>query len=566
MTTAVQNVPGTRTRPTLLQNWPLIVFPATKLLIHLAALPGYGYFRDEFYYLACARRLAAGYVDHPPLSIFVLRIVTDLFGSSVEAIRVVPAVAGAGTVLLVGLMARDMGAGRFGQALAMMAGTTVPVWLALNHFYSMNALDLLLWALAAWLVIRILQRPTTGRWIALGVLLGFGLQNKISVLWLGAGLFAGLVVTSAWIYLHPRIRHSASRLQPVRHSAFPIPHSGSPIPHSASNIPHSPFRIPHSCWPWLAAAIALALFLPYIGWQIAHGWPTAEFMRNATSFKMVHVSVPAFAVNQVLAMNPFTAFVWGAGLIWLLFTAAGERYRPLGWAFIVIGALLAFSGTSRAYYLAPAYAWLFAAGGVTIEQLTSRWRVGARHVTRSILLSTLLAGGILLAPYGLPLLSAERFIAHMDRLGVRPGAEEHSAQGALPQFFADMHGWPAIVEAVDEAWETVPADEREGAVVFGSNYGVAGAIEHLGRERGLPPAISGHNNFWLWGPPDGEVRTVIVVGGERAELEALFEDVRLASTTDCGYCMPYENHQPVWVCRGLKVPLAELWPGLKKYV
>lgn len=502
-------------------------FPLAKLLLHLFTYRGYGIFRDELYYLACADRLAWGYVDHPPLSIALLRGVTELFGDSLLALRWVPAVAGAVTVLLIGLMARRLGGGAFAQALAMASALAAPLYLALDHFYSMNALDLMFWALAAWWLIPILQdtgedrHVSRRRWIVLGVILGLGLLNKISVLWLGFGLLMGLLLT----------RQRRLLLSPG---------------------------------PWIAGAVSALVFLPHLLWQIGHGWPTLEFMDNARSFKMAAISPWDFLADQTLAMNPFTAPVWVAGLL-LLFLKSRRSVRPLAWMWIAVFALLAFSGSSRVSYMAPAYAWLFAAGGVrweTMVKLIPWWRVQPAFQVTFLLV--VVGSGLVLAPLGIPVLPVSQYVEYAEALGQAPVTEENKELAELPQFFADMHGWPEIADAFERAADQLVPDERARAAVFTQNYGVAGALEYFGED--LPPVASGHNNYWLWGPPDGYTGDVMIVHGDsRENLERLFESVELAGRTDCGYCMPYENSRPIWIARGLKFPLDQAWDQVKHF-
>src|SRR6185295_17060458 len=213
-------------------------FALASLALHVSALTQYGWFRDEFYYVACAARLDWGYVDHPPLSIAVMALVRLLFGDSLVAFRLVAALIGAATVYFTGRLARDLGGGRFAQALAGFAALVAPVFLGVSRFYSMNVLDLLLWTLAALALVAALRGDRAREWVVLGVVVGLGLLNKISLLWFIAGLFIGFLLT-------PYRRRLATP------------------------------------GPWIAGAIATALFVPHVVWQIAHGWPTLEFMRNA---------------------------------------------------------------------------------------------------------------------------------------------------------------------------------------------------------------------------------------------------------------------------------------------
>ncbi|MFQ5599799.1 MAG: ArnT family glycosyltransferase [Candidatus Krumholzibacteriia bacterium] len=503
----------------------LLGFAAVKLLLHVLTSSGYGWFRDELYYIACSDRLAFGYVDQPPFSLVLLRAARLFLGDSLLAVRLLPALAGAVTVLLVGLMARRLGGGRFAQALAMTSALVAPLYLGLDHFFSMNAFDMVLWALAACLLIDILGRanavdgPNARLWIALGLILGIGLQNKISVLWLGFGIAAGLLLTS-------RRRLLVSR------------------------------------WPWLAGAVAVALFVPHVLWQVQNDWPTLEFMRNATGEKMARTSPLQFLMGQVVAMHPLNLPVWLAGLVFFLAHDRGRRFRPLGWTFVAILILLALSATSRASYLAPAYTWLFAGGGVVAERLLAR--LGWRWL-QPVSLVLLLAGGTLTLPLAVPVLPVRSYVAYARALGFEPSTEEKKEVAELPQFYADMHGWEEIVATAASVYRSLLPDEQREACFFVPNYGDAGAIDLLGRRYGLPPALSGHNNYGLWGPRGCTGEVMIVLGGTAEDLLESFEEVERAATIQCGFCMPYENDRPVWIGRRFRGSLQEAWQDLRHY-
>jgi 4-amino-4-deoxy-L-arabinose transferase-like glycosyltransferase len=498
-----------------------LAFPAlASILLHLPFLEKYGWFRDELYYVACGLRPAFGYVDHPPLVAWIARAVWELSGQSHAALRFLSVLTGAAVIFLTGWTAREMGGGRFAQALAAVCALSAPVYLFMFHTFSMNPFDVLFWTLGAFVVARILRTGNGRLWLAFGLVTGLGLLNKHSILFFGFGVVVGLLLT-------PERRHLRER------------------------------------WIWLGGAIAAALALPHVLWQISNGWPTAEFIHNATTYKNVALSPFAFAAEQVMQMNPFTAVVWIAGLGWLLIGRNGRPFRVLGWMYVAAFAVL-ISQSSKAYYLAPAYPVLFAAGGTALESGVWRLRAGVlRPALAGALLILLLAGGAIGAPLVVPMLSIPDLIRYQNALGIHPSAGERQRLGDLPQHFADMHGWPEMVAEVARVYRSLPPAEQAKAGVFGQNYGEAGAIEILGRAAGLPPAMSGHNNYFLWGPQaTGEV--LIVLGGDEEDNRAACPRLERAGTVRCEHCMPYEDDLPVWLCRG--ADLRRLWPRLKEFI
>jgi hypothetical protein len=493
-----------------------------RLAIQLTAITHYGYFRDELYYLASTEHLDWGYVEHPPFSIAVLALIRSLLGDSLVALRIVPALAGAATVFLTGVIARQLGGGRFAQVLAALAATFSLVFLGTNHYYSMNSFDLLLWTVAFSVLIRALDGATNARrdWVILGVVIGIGLLNKISMLWFVAALFVGLLLT------------------------------------------------PHRRWlrtpgPWIAGAIAALLFLPHVVWQVQHDWPTLEFMRNATGQKMASTSPLRFFVDQLLSMNPIFAPVWMAGLLFGMFSDTARRGRLLVLAYLAVFALLAFGGHSRASYLAVAYPPLLALGGIAIERALAPPR---RHWLRAPAVVALVVLGAVPVPLAIPTLPVETFIRYQAALGQAPRTEERHHMGALPQQYADMFGWEEMVALVDQAYQRLSPEERRRTRVFGQNYGEAGAVDVLGRKLGLPRAASGHNSYWLWGPGDWDGSVLIIIGGDRPDNAAFFESVEIVGQVRSKYAMPYEQGLDVTIARNLKLPVRELWPRLKMFI
>ncbi len=505
--------------------WSLIGGAAlVEVALHAASVGRYGIFRDELYYLSCASRPAAGYVDQPAFSILFLSAWRALFGDSAAALMVPPALCGLAIVVLTGLLARRFGGGLAAQGLAAVAAAVAPIWLGMTGYYSMNSFDILLWTLAATILAAILDRdadagPGTSAdrlWLLLGLVLALGLLNKISVLWLGAGIFAGLVLTPARRWLATR-------------------------------------------GPWLAGGIAALGAVPYVLWNLAHGWATVAFMRRAAAEKYVPSSPLTFARDLLLFFQPLAAPLWIAGLLWLLAARDGRRFRLLGIVPLTTLGILLANRTSKTEYLAASFAPLLAAGGVALERVLHRGRTA---VPAWIYGGVLALGGIAIAPLAIPLLSPQAYIAYAKRIGLGAPTTERNEMGPLPQHFADRFGWPELAAEVARVTRTLPDEERGKARVWAWNYGEAGALERYGRALGVPSVLCPHNSFYFFSldalekaPPF--TGPLLVLGGTRKGLEKVFQRVEEAGRFSHPLVMPYENGRTIWICRDPKESLLD---------
>jgi len=485
------------------------VLAAATFALHLVANPHYGVFRDELYFIACGLRPAVGYVDQPPLAPLIAAASYKLFGLALTPLRLAPALAMTATVALSADYAKRLGGGRFAQALAGLCVLFAPVLLVDGLLASTDMLQPLSWLAAAWLLARLAQGGDERLWLALGAVVGVSLWSKYLIAFYAVGLAAGLLAT-------PLRRRLASP------------------------------------WPYAGAALALAIIAPNLVWQASQGWPFLEVAKAGAGGKNLVLSPLGFVGQQLLFMGPLTAPVWLAGL-WGL---ARGRLTPAGPALALayaVTALIFLFAHGKAYYLAPAYPALLAAGGVWWESVLRG--AGARTAA----LALIAVGGLVSLPDVLPVLPPDAAIAYIRALGLSgASATERGAQAALPQHFADMFGWREMAGEVERVYRALPADERERAVFLGRNYGEAAAVELYSEV----PAISGHNQYGLWGPGrfDGSVVIALARPGQSFPN---FEHAEIAGRIDNSYAMPYETGLAVFVLRGIKGPLAQIWPELR---
>jgi hypothetical protein len=497
----------------------VLVLAAVKLVAHLAVASRYGIFRDELYFLACSEHLDWGYVDQPPLIAAIAWFARRAFGDSLLALRLLPALAGAGKVVLAGLLARALGGGRYAQALAALAVLVAPIYLGIDHILTMNAFEPLFWMAGALCVIRWIQTGNERLWAGFGVLMGLGLLNKQTTLSFGFAVVAGLLLTPA-------------------RKAFAKPGI------------------------WIGGAIAALIALPNVVWMARHHFPMLELLENIRrSGRDVTLAPLAFLGEQALFLLPLTAPIWIAGLCWLFFAHDARPYRCFGWTWVVFEAVLVVSH-GRTYYAAPIFPLYLAAGAVALERALSE-KGRAVGLFKPAYAALVLAGGVVFAPLFLPVLSEEGYIRYAERLGLSQPKLENHEMGPLPQLYADMHGWEAMAQEAARTYQALPPDDRAKASIFGNNYGEAGAIDFYGPALGLPKAIGGHQNYFLWGRRGVTGEVVIVLGeGSRQALESKCRSVEVAAVLNDRYAMPYEN-RPIYVCRG--IDFAGLWPRLKNW-
>jgi hypothetical protein len=496
----------------------VIYLALVRIVLYLIAGPNYGYFRDELYYLACGEHPAWGYVDQPPLIGWIAWVIEQTIGTSIWALRLLPALAGSATIILTGRLARELGGGRWAMFLASLAVLMAPILLALSHLFTMNAFDPLLWTAIAYLVVKIAKTGDERLWLAAGVLGGVAVLNKYGVVFWLSGLAAGMLLTP--------LRQSLRRR-----------------------------------WFWLGGAVAAAIALPNFLWQQTHQFPFLQLMRNIRrGGRDIRLAPPAFLSAQAQMLG-YAAAILVVFALFFFFSRQGRLFRALAWAYLVfLVEMMALRG--KMYYLAPVYPAMFAAGAVWLENATTRRFLIWAKPALAVAITSI---GVIYAPTVLPILSVPNFLAWERTTGIEQQKFENQPQGVLPQIYADMFGWQEIAQRVAAYYHTLSPDEQRKTAIFANNYGDAGAIDFFGPRYGLPKSIGNHQNYWIWGPRQYTGESLIVLGdGDERNMQTKCSSYSIIGNTRHPLSRP-DEWLPIYHCRGLKWNLREIWPDLKRW-
>lgn len=495
-------------RHTFTSPWALVGYVAVaKIVMHVLTNQRYGFHRDEFYYVVGGQRLGLGYVDHPPITPLMARLATEMFGpTSLEGLRLFPAVAGGGMVVLTAIITQQMGGRARTQLLAAIAVVATPLFMATNGMFQTVTFDQLWWLVGTALLVLLLKTGDLRYWLAIGVAAGMGLQTKYTIVLWGMGMLLGILLT----------QHRAMLKTP---------------------------------YPYLGGLIALAIFFPNLLWQIQNDFPSLEFTENNNANWREEASLGNFVSSQVLFVGPilFPLAVFG---LYQLFSERNKTYHPLGWLALSVLAV-SLATQAKPYYVGPLYPLLIAAGAVGIERwLQSRPKLESAKWVQYGIFGAVVLNGLIPAPIVMPILPLETYI--------------DAGLMAVNDEFGEMVGWPELVEQVEMVYNGLPAAEQAKVIILTGSYGEASAINILGDD--LPEAYSGHNSYYLWGIGDNEGEVVIAVRMSEAFLRQHFDDVQLAAIIQTPYNIKSEIYgQPIYICRQPKQSLSRIWKAFKHY-
>jgi 4-amino-4-deoxy-L-arabinose transferase-like glycosyltransferase len=497
--------------------WPLIAgLAGAKLALHLGvnATTPYGFHRDELLYLAMGRHLRLWRMDFPPAIALVAEAVRATLGDSLLAIRLVPALAGTALVVLAALVARELGGGRWAQALAALGVVASPLFLRSANLFQPVVLDQLTWTIALYALVRLCREDRPRWWLLLGVALGAGLLTKFSAAFVGLALLLALLATGrrAWL------------------------------------------RTP---WPWLAALLALAIGSPSLVGQLRLDFPVLGQMADLRQVQLERVTPLDFLAGQLL-WGPATP-IGAAGLVGLLADRRLRAFRVVGWTCVwVFVILMALHG--KAYYAGPVYPALIGAGGVMLERVRGT-RLGP--VLRWVGATALVLTMAVLLPIGVPILPPAAMAGYARAIGASSALRTNTGEmERLPQDYADMLGWEEQARAVARVYRSLPSTDRARTVLVAGNYGEAGALDFFGPRYGLPAVVSPTGSFWFFGPGTKPGEVVVTIGAGREDLAPLFDSVDAAGRVTSPWSVAEERDLTIYVARGPHRTLQEVWPSL----
>ncbi len=486
------------------QYWILILLVTLKMsLQYFLVNPVYELQRDEFMHLEQAFHPAAGYISVPPFSSWIA-VLIYLLGGSLFWIRFFPAMFGALTLVIVWLTVEEIGGKLPAKLLASML-IIFSVLLRINVLFQPNSFDILAWTAVFYLLTKYINSKQQKWLFLLSVVIAFGLYNKYNIVFLLAGIFAGL-------WLTPQ-RELFSK------KTF-----------------------------YLAMAFCLILFLPNIIWQIKFGFPVFHHMKALNDRQLIHVNRMDFLIDQV--KYGLLGIVSCSGILALFLYKPFKQWRFVAWTFLSTVALFTLA-RAKTYYAVGLYPVFFAFGSVYLEAVLKKWKT----IFIPVLVISRIVIFILIAKYLMPVQSPAEIIANhetYEKIGLLRW--EDGKNHSIPQDFADMTGWKEMAEKALLAYQQIPAEELSQTLIFCNNYGQTGAVNFYNRGK-MPPAYAFNTDYIYWMPRLTEIKNVVLIGEKpKQEIVDLFNSVKLIGMVENEYSR--EKGTPIYLLTGAKTDIA----------
>jgi len=483
------------------KQWMLIFgLILLKLLIHFFTYSNYEPHRDAYLFYAQSQHLDWGYDSVPPTTAIIGWIATTIFGNTTFALRFFPAIIGALTLLLIGLMIWRLGGKHIAVLLAGLAFILSPIYLHLNTLLQPVSLNVFYWVLTAYLILLLIQRKDPRIWIWIAVVVGLAFLNKYSIVFFAVAFALSLLIT------------------PYR------------------NLYWSRYFL-------IALGLGFFIILPNLIWQYNNGWPVVTHMEELHRTQLVHVQFFDFILFQFL-VNVQAILIWLIGLFGLLFLKELKKYRIFGYIYLIVIILLIL-GKGKIYYSMGLYPVLFVFGAVLIEKYAKKYII---YVSVFLIIHMSVSLYMSLPFDGVPFISIEQAVQE-DKFRWEDGTDHD-----IPQDMADMTGWTQLADHVVDIYLTLNEKDRANCEIYCTNYGQAGAIMFHGKKANIPQPVSFIENFADWSPDSLTKEYFIWVYSDMdydqdpdSMLNDYFGEAKLQASVDDRFFR--ENGTKIYLCR-----------------
>jgi len=503
--------------------WVLIALICLKLFIHLWSANRYGFHRDELLYLIQGNHLAFGYMEVPPITAWMGRFARLLGGDSLFTIRTLTALTGLAIVwlslqIVKKLTPKNSSEQLFAQVLVVACILASPALFRNHTLFQPVVFDQFFWLLTYYFLLCYMLQAKPRYLLLVGAMAGLGMMAKYNMLFCGGGIVLAMLFTSHRTLILGK-------------------------------------------WAWAALGLTILLLLPNLIWQYQHDFPVLDHFKGLYKKQLQGSNAAGFLWSQIQMHQYVTVPIWLAGLVYFLKNA---RLRWLGLTYLTT-LILFLVARGQAYYFNGIYPLMFAGGAILVAQTLEKIKL--RLLFKPMIILILLFFGLTMMPYGTPFLPIEKFVTYTQQIGIKPIKRLPNGRVQnLSGDYADMFGWPEQVKIVADVYHRLSDTEKKQCIIWGENYGEAGALNYLGKSYGIPTAISVHGSFYLWGAGNPQATMAITIGLSKKDMEDLFEEVSLVQMFKHPYAIDEEHNIPILICRKLKTPLRKKWKGWRKYV
>lgn len=496
---------------------PIIFLAIFNIFIHLLVISNLGFHRDELLYFSLGQHPDFGFATVPPMIGWIAWLMQNIFGYSLFAVRLLPAILSGVLVILAAEIARELGGTSYSRILSGIGIIISGFVLRTFSLFMPVFIDVMFWSIIIYLFIRFINTSSDRYLILLGIVAGFSLLNKYLI----GVLFISLVIVTA----------GGQNRKIFKSRSF-----------------------------WIGALGGLIVFLPNLIWQIVNGLPVIGHLSELWRTQLTHVDRVSFLLEQLI-MPSWASVLTIAGLLYLLLNKNAEKFRFLGIASILVIAII-FVLRGKGYYTIGVFPFLIAAGAVSYEKgLKKRWKKIALPIVLILLTIPML-------PIGLPVFKPAGLVAYFKNLELKYGIVigrrfEDGSIHSLPQDYADMIGWEELASITNKAYQMI--GDKKASFIYCENYGQAGAVTIIGKKYGLPEAVCFNESFKYWIPTkfNPDITSLIYINGKLGkDVQMLFNKSTLIGKISDPDAREFGTS--VYLCEDPKVSFNEFWTNRLK--